>query len=69
MYMIALNSFFAFATSVSQYIFDKIIITDSSKSHNPVQTMHFIQISYAGNFAYYASIMLNAFATLYIMLA
>ena len=55
---------FAFVTSVSQYIFDKIIITNSSKSPNPVQTMHFIQISYAGNFDYYASIMLNAFATL-----
>ena len=46
--------FVAFATSVNQYNFDKIIITNSSKSHNPVLTMHFIQtlsiISYASNF-------------------
>ena len=54
--------FGTFATLVNAY-FHKIIITDSPKSHNPVKNMHFLSIVLAV-FAYYAGIMLNAFAFL-----
>ena len=49
-----------------KYIFDKIITIDSPKSHNPVQSVHFIQILsiMLAIFAHYAGIMLDAFAIL-----
>ena len=49
--------FVAFATLFNTR-FDKIFTTDSPKSHNPVKSVHFIQL----NFAYYAGIMLIVFA-------
>ena len=58
--------FVAFATLVNTY-FDKIIAKDSPKSHNPVKSMHFIQILsiVLEIIAYYATgIMLSAFAFL-----
>ena len=57
--------FVAFATLFNTH-FDKIIATDSPKSHNPVKSVHFIQILsiVLAIFAYYAGIMLNAFAFL-----
>ena len=60
--------FVAFATLFNTYIYiyiyiDKIITTDSPKSHNPVKSVHFIQIVsiVLAIVAYYAGIMLNAF--------
>ena len=46
--------------------FDKILITHSPKSHNLVQNTHLIQILLiiVSIFAYYAGIVLNAFASL-----
>ena len=41
MYMNALNSFCCICNLVNTY-FDKIIATDSPKSHNPVKNVHFI---------------------------
>ena len=57
--------FVVFVTLVNTY-FDKIIATDSPKSHNPVKNVLFIQIlsMVMANVAYYAGIMLNAFAFL-----
>ena len=57
--------FIAFATLFNTS-FDKITTTNSSKSHNPVISVHFMQIlsNVLANFAYYACIMLNAFAFL-----
>ena len=57
--------FVAFATLFNTR-FDKIITTDSPKSHNPVKSVHFIHILpiMLAIVAYYAGIMLNAFIIL-----
>ena len=57
--------FVAFTTLVNAY-FGKIITTDSPKSYNPVKNMYFIQILsiVLTIVAYYAGIMLIAFAFL-----
>ena len=55
--------FVAFATLVNAY-FDNIITTVSPKSHNPVKSVHVIQILsiVLAIVTYYVGIMLNAFA-------
>ena len=55
----------AFGTLVNAY-FDEIITTNSPKSHNSVKNMCFIQILpiVLAILAYYAGIMLNAYAFL-----
>ena len=57
-----------------QLQFDKVITTDSLRSHNPMQSMWSIQVlsNMLAICTYYADIMLNVFATYYaiiIMLA
>ena len=57
--------FVVFTTLFTTY-FDKIITTDLPKSHNPVKSVHFIQIlsTVLANFTYYAGTVLSAFAFL-----
>ena len=58
--------FVVFTTLFTTY-FDKIITTDLPKSHNPVKSVHFIQILsiVLANFTYYTGTMLSAFAFYY----
>ena len=68
MYINSQNSFLLhlqITTLVNAY-FGKIVTTDSPKSHNPVKNVHFIQILsiVLAIVAYYAGIMLIAFAFL-----
>ena len=55
--------FAAFATLVDTY-FNKIITTDSPKSHNPLKSVYFIQVLsiVLAIVAYSAGIMVSAFA-------
>ena len=66
MYINTLNSFlFVAFTNLHNSNFEKIITTDSPKSHNPMKrVVHFIQILsiVLAVVAYYAGIMLIAFA-------
>ena len=57
--------FVAFGTLINAYL-DEIITTNTPKSHDPVKNMYFIQIVsiVLAILAYYAGIMLNAYAFL-----